>query len=826
MQSKATYLTRLPHTLIIGLILLATWSRLWQLATIPPGLWFDEAYNGLDAIWMLDTATWPVFLVGNNGREAMYHYWLAAVISVLGQTTYAVRFSAALLGIVAAPLMYRWGVTLFRDQRHARWLALVGAAGLVTSLWSLVMNRTGYRANLLPIFVMVTSLLFWQGWQRGQLRFYLLAGAMLGLAQYSYFSARLLPLIFGLFIVGRTLCWQTTERPQLKMAWLGLAVMAVTAAAAALPLLIFMFNNPAAVWGRTLEVAIKVDQTGAGWDAIATHLLAALRLFVDGQDPNWRHHLVGWPMFDLLNMLGFFAGLGVALWNIRRPVWQFMLITLLVMWLPAPLANPAIHTLRLAGLLPAYYALVAVGLVALAGWLLSRLTWEPARSLAGPVALAALVLVSGGLTIYNYFGRWGQLLEVYHAFDGRVAALAADLNDPAADVNLVVPFYLYTHASFRFLLNNNFAEEVFMPAQTAEMLRQQPETPLLIPAYPPDDGRPPAYAWLKKAPGEKGAAYVSAVFRPRFNFATAEPIAETMDRDRGVVTGRTYAANTAELLPLFPARPPQKSAAVAWAGNLRLAGYELRLSAAPDESPCLYLSWVILGATGLQEKMFVQLLDGQGNPVGQQEVEAISRKMYRWRKEGLILELLPLNFAGELAPGTYFVRLGFFDPKTGQRLPAVAADGTLLPGAEFILGPLEMQPDQPLQPVEARLGEVVSLTGFSAAPDEAGTRLTLYWQSLAPTPLDYTVFVQLLDAGNQIIAQVDAQPLPGLFPTSRWQPGDRVPQVIVLPAAFEQLAAGSGNRLATGMYNLATGERLPAYDSLGNLLPDGMIELR
>ena len=40
------------HLLIIGLTLLAAWLRLWHLDTIPPGLWFDEAYNAMDAVWM------------------------------------------------------------------------------------------------------------------------------------------------------------------------------------------------------------------------------------------------------------------------------------------------------------------------------------------------------------------------------------------------------------------------------------------------------------------------------------------------------------------------------------------------------------------------------------------------------------------------------------------------------------------------------------------------------------------------------------------------------------------------------------------------------
>jgi len=816
----------LYQSLAGGLVLLAVWLRFWQLDCLPPGLWFDESYNGMDAIWMMTTRIWPIFLAGNNGREALYHYWLTGVIFVLGNTAYAIRLSAVLLSVIAPPLMYRWGITLFRGQRNAQWLALVGTAGLVTSFWYLLMNRTGYRANLLPLFVLATSWLFWRGWQNGKLRFYLLAGVMLGLSQYSYFSARLLPLVFGLFTLTQTIFGQNDKRHRLKIIWLGLIVMAVSSAVVALPMLIFIFNNPGAAWGRTLEVSVKLGDTGAGWIATGMHVVDALRVFVDGQDPNWRHHLVGMPMFDVLNMAGFWLGLGVALWQIRQPMYQFLVILLGVMWLPAPLANPAVHSLRLSGMLPAYYTLMAVGLITTINWLFRNK--HNIQPLVGPVVLGSVVIISGSLTVYNYFWRWGQSPEVYYAFDGQVNSLAAELDNPAANIDVVIPFYLYTHASFRYLIDNNFIETVFMPEQVATKLRQQTQTTMVIPAYPPDDGKPPAYVWLKKAPGEKGIAYVSAVFRPPLDFKSAGSAQEMVDKSRQVVTAQTYPINPKVFLPLFPARLPVHPVAVNWSDKLRLIGYEFSPALInSDRTSSLRLAWQILGDSWITEKMFLQVLDSNGNSVGQQEIDPVSRKMYRWRKDGLILELLPLDFAKNLSPGLYFVRLGFFNPDTGQRLPAFQPETRQPPGNELVVGPLVVKADglnpvEPARRVTAALGDGFKLMGYAIKPASvAATEVTLYWQSTAPAQADYTVFLQLLNPANQVMAQTDAQPLPGLYPTSRWQPGDIIPQQLVLPAPIADIA---GNRLVTGMYNVATGERLPASDA-GKLLPNGAIPL-
>jgi hypothetical protein len=90
--------------------------------------------------------------------------------------------------------------------------------------------------------------------------------------------------------------------------------------------------------------------------------------------------------------------------------------------------------------------------------------------------------------------------------------------------------------------------------------------------------------------------------------------------------------------------------------------------------------------------------------------------------------------------------------------------------------------------------------------------LTLTWQAVAlpqqapaPADQDYTVFVHLLDAEGQKVAQRDSQPCDGACPTSHWQPGqicvDR--HSLDLPAE----APPGPYRLAAGLYLAESGER-------------------
>lgn len=71
--------------------------RLWQVGLWPPGLYRDEAYNGLDALGVLQ-GDHALFFAANNGREPAYIYLTALAVALFGRTVFAVRLAAALAG--------------------------------------------------------------------------------------------------------------------------------------------------------------------------------------------------------------------------------------------------------------------------------------------------------------------------------------------------------------------------------------------------------------------------------------------------------------------------------------------------------------------------------------------------------------------------------------------------------------------------------------------------------------------------------------------------------------------------------------------------------
>ncbi len=154
------------------------------------------------------------------------------------------------------------------------------------------------------------------------------------------------------------------------------------------------------------------------------------------------------------------------------------------------------------------------------------------------------------------------------------------------------------------------------------------------------------------------------------------------------------------------------------------------------------------------------------------------------------------------------------DPE--RRMENLLADGAYLAWGRWYgrvrvalygLGPL---PEKPWVPVRARFGPEIRLHGCAVgegpfAPGDV-IPVTLFWEADAP-PGRYKVFLHLLDAEGNLVAQNDAEPRGDLSPTFIWSVGEVVTDRhgVYLPP---DLPPGR-YRLMVGMYHVDTGERLP-----------------
>ncbi|HEV3201887.1 MAG TPA: glycosyltransferase family 39 protein, partial [Bryobacteraceae bacterium] len=129
------------YALLLLILSIAGFLRLYRFTTIPPGLYRDEAMNGSNALEVLETGRFQVFYPENGGREGLYINVATVFISVCGNKAWVLRLPAAIFGILTV-----WGVYLLVAELASVETALLAAFFLATCFWHIDFSRIAFRA--------------------------------------------------------------------------------------------------------------------------------------------------------------------------------------------------------------------------------------------------------------------------------------------------------------------------------------------------------------------------------------------------------------------------------------------------------------------------------------------------------------------------------------------------------------------------------------------------------------------------------------------------------------------------------------------------------
>ncbi len=426
---------------MVAVLLLAAALRLLAFGEVPPGLYHDEAYHGLDALDVLRGRA-PLYFSANNGREPLFIYWVALVVGALGKSPFALRLVSYFIGVLTVAATAAMGRALF-----SRRVGLLAAAVLAITLWHVHLSRVGFRAVLLPLF---TALTVWQGalgvkraGERGiggVWRHWLMAGVFYGLSFYSYMAARFTPVawaVFGVYILAARRAGRGLSSALRDPVWRGLGLALGAALVVTVPLGVYTLAHPDVVLGRPGQVSIFDPAINGGdlWGALGAHTLRTAGMFFVRGDRIWRHNVPWRPVFDPLLGGAFLLGLAVAVRQARRRAEAgFVLIWTAVMSLPTLLAEDAPHFLRAVGTLPAVVFLPALGL----DWLANRLPPRApsrfrlptlvSRRLARLAVVGVPLLFGLGSTIWAYFGEYARDPMAGYWFERGAVALGGRIN--------------------------------------------------------------------------------------------------------------------------------------------------------------------------------------------------------------------------------------------------------------------------------------------------------------------------------------------------------------------------------------------------------------
>jgi 4-amino-4-deoxy-L-arabinose transferase-like glycosyltransferase len=400
---------------MVGVLLVAAALRLLAFGQVPPGLYHDEAYHGLDAQDVLQ-GDLTLYFPANNGREPMFIYLVTLMTGLLGASPLAVRLAAVPVGLLTVAATAAMGRALF-----SRRVGFLSAAVLAVTLWHVHLSRVAFRAVLLPLFIALVAWQVARAVRTGRRSPWLAAGLIYGLSFYTYNAARFTPV--ALFAFGLTMLLTQPAVRRRPALWQGLGLAAAAALVAGLPLGIYALTHQDAVLSRPGQVSIfnPAIHGGDPWGTLGRHTLRTLGMFFVQGDRIWRHNVPRRPVFDPLLGAAFVLGLWVAIRRGRRdPAAGFALVWTAVMSLTTLLAEDAPHFLRAVGLLPVVTLFPALGLDALAR--------RGGRTVGLAVTIVVLLfgLVS---TTWAYFGPYARDPMSGYWFEEGAVALAGRVNE-------------------------------------------------------------------------------------------------------------------------------------------------------------------------------------------------------------------------------------------------------------------------------------------------------------------------------------------------------------------------------------------------------------
>ncbi|MEP6985302.1 MAG: hypothetical protein ABI970_06885 [Chloroflexota bacterium] len=180
---------------------------------------------------------------------------------------------------------------------------------------------------------------------------------------------------------------------------------------------------------------------------------------------------------------------------------------------------------------------------------------------------------------------------------------------------------------------------------------------------------------------------------------------------------------------------------------------------------------------------YVQLLTQDYQVIAGSQDAQILRWLYPttiWQSGDVVPDVHRFDVPA-LSPGAYRLVAGVY-ATFGNKLSAHNANGEAFNPDIATIGWVKVPqlsqpvPDRNAESVNATLGETFTLESIATnRVDDKQIKLSLYWHSIVDRPpIDATIFIHLLDANGQIVAQCDSRPWDGQYPSFIWDKGERV----------------------------------------------------
>ncbi len=432
------------EALVLALILLvALFMRTYRLDTMPPGIYLDEADNG---VWGLRFVQGPYSpYTENRDSNATLHYQLLGVeLRIFGVEPLVLRAFDVPVGLATVLVFYLLAREMFEVPA-----AQIGAFLLAVSRWHLHFSRLAFVEIVpVPLFQALVIYFLWRGLRDGRRLDFVFAGLSFGLGFHTYIGYRVFPLVIGIYLMHLLFSKKGLLRTRLN----GLAIFGLATFITLSPLALYAVQKPQIFMRRTEAASVQQDIEREGsYRPLLENVRKSLLMYNRQGDPRGRHNLPDEPMLDGLSAVFFGLGVGYSILRWRRHRYFLLLVWLILALLPGilSLADSNPHSSRTLGTVPAVFLLIT------ALWDRAWVTYAPLltgqrrRYLSGGVAV--ILALSCWSNFDTYFDRQASDESVYYDFDLTQTEVGLYIKAHGQDNLMFVSQALTNHSDLKFI---------------------------------------------------------------------------------------------------------------------------------------------------------------------------------------------------------------------------------------------------------------------------------------------------------------------------------------------------------------------------------------
>ena len=361
-SSGHTKFNVLLSVVILGL--LSSFIIFFRFNSIPKTITFDEIEFAKLAL-SLEKGGYIPYSPLATGHATLYFYVLLFSMKLFGITSFALRFPAAVFGVIAPLLMY---FILQKSIKKIEWAPFVGAFLFATTRWYFNFARFGFEGTFLMMLELASLLFFLHYYEHKEKKWLILSGVFAGLAYNSYQPGRIffivpLTLLF-LFILERKrqrldFSFFTKYTATTFFSFLIPFIIIIT------PLSLYLAQNKDVRLNQLMYPANSEMSVGEKFQFLGRNIVSTGLMFSVKGDVNGRHNYPNKAALNPIMSLLFVAGFALAIWNIKNKINQLFIVYFFVSVFPTlltyPWENP--NMLRTFTCLPAiiYFSTYTIG---------------------------------------------------------------------------------------------------------------------------------------------------------------------------------------------------------------------------------------------------------------------------------------------------------------------------------------------------------------------------------------------------------------------------------------------------------------------------------